>query len=63
MLLNVFYGAKYYKDIIIIDGIVHQRLKEVHLACRLFVDDNEWNEALPKVSTGQLQDNFVICSD
>jgi hypothetical protein len=50
MLLNYVKGATSYKHLRIVDGTEHDTFKDACIAMGLFIDDNEWHQALEEVS-------------
>jgi hypothetical protein len=50
MLLNYVKGATSYEHLRIVDGIKHDTSKDACIAMGLFVDNNEWHQALEEAS-------------
>ncbi len=46
MLLNCVKGAHSYKHLQTVDGTEHDTFKDACIVMGLFVDDNEWHQAL-----------------
>jgi hypothetical protein len=63
MLLNCVKGATSYEHLRIVDGRVHDTLKNACIAMGLLADDNEWDQALEEAgvwaSRQQLRDMFA----
>jgi len=52
MLLNCVKGATSYEHLLIVDGKKHNIFKDACIAMGLFIDDNEWDQALEEADVG-----------